>query len=91
MGRCFPFPSTPLLSPYLHQTSDQAVQENSPLLVVMPHLIPVSSSAIGDPLPITCCVNAVSSSPLTGPQFPHPYKKWVGPVDFSGLFQSYDS
>lgn len=56
------------------------------LVMAEPYLIPVPSYTTGDTMPVTCYVNASSSSSLSGPQFPHLYK-WVGSVDFSQLFQ----
>lgn len=75
-------------SPYVHQSSYQPEQEDGPLLFswAEPYLIPVPSYTIGDTMQVTCYVNASSSSSLSGPQFPHPYK-WIGAIDFSQLFQ----
>lgn len=76
--------------PYLYQPSYQPVQEDAPLLFswAQPHFIAVLSSRIGDPL--SCLLLAMW---MQAPQcpflslFPHLYKNWVGPVDFSELFQ----
>lgn len=77
-----------LLFPLSPPDQLQPVQEDGLLFLswAEPYLIPVPSSTIGDTLPVTCYVNAGSSDPLSGPQYPHLYK-WVGPVDFSELFQ----
>lgn len=51
-----------------------------------PHLIPVPSSALGDPLPITCYVNEGSQVPFLGLKLPVCVRSGLGQLISQGYF-----